>query len=214
MTGYSLIENETVSIIVPVSNLIYAGNVYLNYMQQDMRKKELILVHSNPTDDFAQWVFLSKLYPLVRVYQLNYDTSIGNCLNYCVERTIFENIAIFHEMHYYGQKYLSDSLKEMYLNSADLAGKKTYFAQYKNESHQTLVNPGFEKCFTDTVILPTFIYKQTLSKVIRFEDSNVNLDTRFCEECKDNSYRIYSTNADGLQFCCKTVLHTEIEVEK
>lgn len=202
MTAYTLIDNEAVSIIVPVSNLIYAGNVYINYMQQDLAKKELILVHNNPSDDFDQWVFLSGLYPMARIYQLDHGTSLGECLNYCADRTIFENIAVFHEMHHYGHEYLSGALNEMYLNSADIAGKKTYFAQCENESRQTLINPGFEKCFTDTVILPTFIFKQALFKDIRFKDSNENLDTQFCEECRENRKHIYSTGAGGFQFCC------------
>ena len=203
MTGYPLIDNEAVSVIVPVSSLIYAGNVFINYMQQDLGKKELILVHNNPSDDFERWIYLSGLYPLTRIYQLDYGTSLGECLNYCAERTIFENIAIFREMHHYGQEYLSGSLGEMHLNSADLAGKKTYFSQCENGSHQTLVTPGFEKCFTDMVILPTFIFKHAIYKNIRFKDSNSNLDTGFCEDCRGYGYRIYSTDTGGFRFCEK-----------
>lgn len=200
MNGFPPFKEAAVSVIVPVSGFTYAANVFMNYMQQDIGKKELILVHNNPSDDFEQWIHLSHLYPLTRVYQLNNGTSSGECLNYCIERAIFENIAIFQEMHYYEREYLTVSLREMVRNSADLAGKKTYISQGENGGLQTLVNPGYEKCFTDTVILPTFLFRQTLYKNIRFIGSNENLDTRFCEECRNKGCRVYSTESGGFQF--------------
>lgn len=202
MDNYPFINSEAVSVIIPVNSLSHAGNVFINYMQQDLGKKELILVHNNPSDDFDQWVHLSGLYPMTRVYQLDCGISPGECLNYCIERAIFENIAIFQEMHHYEREYLSASLRDMQLYSADLAGKKTYFSQCKNEDHLTLVNPGFEKCLADMVILPTFIFRQALFYSIRFNDSNADLDTKFCEDCRNSGFRIYSTGTGGFRFSC------------
>lgn len=207
MCSHLLINSEAVSVIIPVSSLTYAGNVFFNYMRQNLAKKELILIHNNPLDDFDQWIHMSASYPMTRVYQLDSGISPGECLNYCIERAIFENISIFQEMHHYAPEYLSASVKDMYLNAADLAGKKTYFSQNQKEDHPTLVNPGFEKCFADTVILPTFVFKQSLfngngSAGARFIDSNAELDTRFCEDCRNNGGRIYSTDTGGFQFRC------------
>lgn len=195
-------DSKAVSVVTPVSSLVHAPNVFINYMQQDLGKKELILVHNNPSDDFERWVQISVLYPMTRVYQLDPGVSLGESLNYCVERAIFENIAIFYEIHHYDQKYLSASLQEMLQNNAAAAGKRTYFSKGLDENHQTIINPGFEKCFTDMVILPTLIFKQEIYKHIRFINSNENLDIRFCEDCRNNGRRIYSTDSGGFEFCC------------
>lgn len=207
MCKHLLINGEAVSVIIPVSSLIHAENVFSNYMRQDMAKKELILVHNNFSDDFEQWIRMSASYPMTRVYQLDPGASLGECLNYCIERAIFENISIFQELHHYAPEYLSASVNDMYLNATDLAGKKTYFLQNEREDHLTLANPGFEKCFVDTVILPTFVFKQSLfnsarSGVIRFIESNAELDTTFCKDCRNNGCRIYSTDASGFQYRC------------
>lgn len=197
MNSYMQRDDIAASIIATVSNLIYAGNIYINYMQQDLRKKELILVHNNSSDDFEQWVFLSRLYPMVRVYQQDNGTSIGGCLNYCIERSIFENIVLFHEAHYYGPGYLSGSLREWNHTPADLFGKKTYFALQENTNRQALNNPGYENCCTDFVILPTFIFKQTLFNIVRFKDSDTNLDNQFCKDCRDKNCKIFSTDRNN-----------------
>ncbi len=207
MNSHLLMNSEAISIIVRVSSLMHAGNVFNNYMQQNLDKKELILVHNNPLEDFDQWVHSSGLYPMTRVYQLDDDKSLGECLNYCTERAIFENIAIFQEMHQYEPEYLSSSLREMYLHSAEVTGKKTYFSQCGKEEPLTLVNPGFEKSFTDRVILPTFIFRRELfdsisSKGIRFNNSNEDLDAKFCEDCRNNGCRIYSNDTAGFRYRC------------
>ena len=200
MSGFQPVYEKAVSVIVPISSITYAVNVFTNYIRQSIEKKELILVHSNASDDFEQWLHLSRLYPLTRVYRLNNGTALGECLNYCADRAIFENIAIFREMHCYEREYLAASFREMVRNSAELAGKKTYVSICDRDGSPTIFNPGYERCLTDSVILPTFLYRQALHKSIRFTGSDEGLDERFCEECRNKGYRVYSTGSDGFQF--------------
>jgi hypothetical protein len=198
-------DNNNVSIITKVSGKASAINVFRNYMLQHVEKKELILVHNGQTDDFDQWVFMSRFYPMTRVYQMNAGTSLGECLNYCIDRAIFDNVAIFDEMHLYESGYISQALDGLRSFPAQLTGKRTYYMRAEDETEDVLVNAGFESCMTDMVILPTFVFRRLLFEQIKFEHSDDDIDISFCKQCAKRNYGIYSTGAGCFKFCRNSV---------
>jgi hypothetical protein len=193
-------DNDCVSIITCASSLAFAKNVFSNYMQQDICKKELIIVHNNSRDDFEQWLDQTRLYPMVRIYQQDPGTPVGDCINYCMERSIYENIALFHEEHYYGPLYLSGCIRDLYRTQADLVGKRTYYTLAAATGQPVLHSPGYENGYTDFVILPTFLFKRTLSDTLRFDSSSAELDKTFCGKLINAGGRIFSTDHESYLF--------------
>ncbi len=193
------IENNAVSIIEFVDSLAYAKNVFQSYMLQDISKKELILVYNSSSDDFEKWLFLTKMYPMTRIYYLNSCTSLGECLNYCAERSIFENIAVFNQVGLYDFNYLQSSLKAMQTYQIQLIGKRTYYKHDEKENADIIVNPGFEGCITDYVILPSFVMRHNLFDNLRFDDINTDIDIEYCKKCRAKGYGIYSAKSEGLR---------------
>lgn len=191
--------NEAVSIIEFVDDLVYAKSIFHSYMLQNIRKKELILVYTGTSDDFEKWLSLTRVYPMTRIYQLNNGSSLGECLNYCAERSIFENIAVFSEVGLYDHYYLLSSLKAMQSNQVQLVGKRTYYRHDEKKNDDILVNPGFEDCMTDYVILPSFVIRHDLFDSLRFDDGNDDIDIEYCKKCRACGYGIYSAKVDGLR---------------
>lgn len=165
---------NAVTIITKISGLANKDNVSKNYMRQEAVKKELILVHNSEQDCFEQWLELSRLFPMVRIYRLSQGASDGECLNYCVEHSIFENIAIFSEERFYDKDYLTKSANKLNETKSDLTGMK---------------NPDPSN---DFIMLPTFVFRKTLFGDIRFTSAGLELDKCFCEECRAKGAKITS----------------------
>ena len=115
--------SQGVSIVVPFARLQNMNNIFENYMQQEISKKELIIVVNNDLDHFECWAEKSNAYPMVRVYQQNESKTLGECLNYGIHQSILTHIAIFSDAHYYGSKYLSNAFKIFYSTNISLFGK-------------------------------------------------------------------------------------------
>lgn len=113
MEGHVNMEDKGVSIIVSTSKYDFANNIFDNYKKQNFRKKELIIVVRNDDEDFFQWVYRSEEYPMTRVYQMDNSKSLNECINYGIEQSIFDYIAVFDENSHYDSDYLSKSITEL-----------------------------------------------------------------------------------------------------
>jgi hypothetical protein len=138
---------------------------------------------------------------MVRVYEMLAGMSYGECLNYCIGQSIYEYIAIFHENHFYGSGYLINSVNRLCTTGAWLLGKKTYLSSDENLNIQSLVSEGFENCFTDYVILPTFVFDSRLHKEVKFKDSNTELDLEFCMDMGEHGFTVYSSDRKDYLYC-------------
>lgn len=114
-----------ISIIVCASNYDFADRIFDNYIRQDFMKKELIIIVRNNYDDFDEWICRSGQYPMTRVYQQNESKSIEECLDYCIEQSVFDYIVIFEENHYYDAGHVLNSIQDFEQNNVN--GTKLVF---------------------------------------------------------------------------------------
>ena len=186
------VSQKGVSIIVVTDSIDYLRNIFENYQRQDVENKELIIICNRELHNFDLWIDEATNYTMVRIYQQDEGTSLGQCLSYGIERAIFEYIAIFGEKHYYGPQYLSETIRIFENIDADLIGKNAYDLHILNSEITYSVN-GKEYDYVNYVPLATFIFKTELYDRIKFINEDAGIDVQFCNEYLTNEKKIYST---------------------
>ncbi|PEZ03715.1 hypothetical protein CN326_17705 [Bacillus sp. AFS018417] len=182
-----------VSIITCTIREEYIENVFRNYEQQVWRDKELIIILNKDTMDLNKWKKKAFSYHNIRVYQLHEQATLGDCLNFGVEKSKYNHIAKFDDDDYYGPYYLAHAMPEFKNTEISVLGKSSYYVYFKNKKALMLVS-NTEKAFTDSVAGATLIFKKEVFKKVQFEKVNRAEDYFFIDSCKKNGFKIYSTD--------------------
>ncbi|WP_440604047.1 glycosyltransferase [Bacillus sp. GB_SG_008] len=182
-----------VSIITCTIREEYIENVFRNYEQQVWRDKELIIILNKDTMDLNKWKKKAVSYHNIRVYQLHEQATLGDCLNFGVEKSKYNHIAKFDDDDYYGPYYLAHAMHEFKNTEISVLGKSSYYVYFKNKKALMLVS-NTEKAFTDSVAGATLIFKKEVFKKVQFEKVNRAEDYFFIDSCKKNGFKIYSTD--------------------
>ncbi|MDP7981290.1 glycosyltransferase [Bacillus sp. WLY-B-L8] len=182
-----------VSVITCTIREEYIENVFKNYEQQLWKDKELIIILNKDTMNLSKWKKKAEDYHNVSVFQLHEQATLGDCLNFGVEKSKYDYIAKFDDDDYYGPYYLAHAMPEF--NNKDIAilGKSSYYVYFNNKKALMLVS-NTEKAFTDSVAGATLIFKKDVFKKIQFEKVNRAEDYFFIDTCKRNGFKVYSTD--------------------
>ena len=197
-----------VSIITSTNRLNYMRNIYSNYLNQSYKNKELIIILNNNYLNMDKWKVNSKSYDNVRIYQLSYKVSLGDCLNYAVEKSNYDIIAKFDDDDIYHCDYLTDSLKSFTYTDADIVGKSTVYIYFEENNTLALLNPNNENRYLERVHGATLIVNKYVFGKIKFQNINIGEDIKFCKDCKKNGYKIYSTNKNYYVYIRHSNNHT------
>ena len=181
-----------VSIITCTIRKEFMNNLFTNYKQQVWKEKELIIILNKDELDLKKWRKKAAKYPNVRVYQLHEKATLGDCLNFGIEKANYDFIAKFDDDDYYGPYYLSNSMGAFQNKDISILGKSSYYVYFKNKRALMLIQ-NKENSFDETVAGATFIFRKEVYQKVQFEKRSRAEDYFFIEECKKSGYKIYAT---------------------
>jgi len=195
--SYKNIENIEplgVTIITPTNREENFDNLLQNYLRQDYKEKELIIILNKDSMNLASMKMRIKEYENISIFQLNESTSLGECLNYAADQGKYPYISRFDDDDYYSTNYLKNSMQYFMRVNTDIIGKHSYFVYFQSKKILAINRPGNENRYVKHVSGPTMIFKRKILNNIRFPHISIGEDSEFLANCIDHNYRIYSTD--------------------
>ncbi|WP_332694836.1 glycosyltransferase [Halalkalibacter lacteus] len=174
-------------------------NVFRNFLSQNIKTKELIIILNNNSMKQTKWKELSNKYENIRVFQLSEKKTLGECLNVGIQKAKYRFIAKFDDDDYYGPGYLQDALETFKLTNADVVGKAAYYAYLRSKKALILLHENAENRLTDWVAGPTWVCKKEVFKKVHFSHVNIGEDNDFYKKCKKKGFIIRSNTKEN--FC-------------
>lgn len=182
----------------------FMENIFRNYENQDLKKKELIIILNSNAMDLAKWKERAKRSKNVRVYQRSKKISLGECLNYGIQRSNYLVIAKMDDDDYYAPPYLSQQLKALRDKKAHVVCKTSVFMYFQNRQILALhlADWGVNKFVNKTggIKGSTLVMKKFVWRKVHFPHINLNEDHSFLEKIMQRKIKIYST--DKYNYVC------------
>lgn len=191
--NYEEIINSGVSVITCTNKEDDMDFIFKNYERQLYENKELIIILNSDNMNIKSWENKSKSYNNVKIFQIDEKEPLVNCLNYAVESSNSEYIAIFND-GYYAENYLVDVMNTFKYSNADIVGKCSYYAY--SENYKLLVNvlPYIENRYVKYVKFSTMVIRKKVFDSIRFSEESSRYDIEFLKNCLNEGIAIYATN--------------------
>jgi len=190
----SKISLPGVSVITCTNRPNYMEKVFSNYLRQSYVSKELVVVLNNNSLNLEEWKARAAQYLNIRVFQLDEQKSLGECLNFAIEKSYFDYIAKFDDDDYYAPAYLETSMPAFIYTDASIVGKCSIYVYFETNHTLVLLSPGHENCYVDSVRGATMLIKKEVFNKLRFQSITLGEDTQFLIDCVQNGIKIYSTN--------------------
>ncbi|WP_408010742.1 glycosyltransferase [Pseudalkalibacillus sp. A8] len=197
-----------------------------NYKRQTWKDKELIIVLNKDSLSLSEWKKQIADDPTIKVFQIDEDTTLGECLNAAVVESRYEFIAKFDDDDYYTEDYLTRSMETLEKSKARVVGKTTIYMYFEEDRTLHVFNPykfareedrKTEKQFNPKVLMGgTLLFEKSVNAIIPFQACNTGEDSKFCEDCIGHGIPIYSGTKDNYVYIRKSMdAHTwQIENKK
>lgn len=185
---------DGVTIITCTNRHYFMKNIFDNYIRQNFENKELILILNDDSLPLDKIIELANTYPNVKVFQLSQSLSLGQCLNYAVVNSSYDVIAKFDDDDYYGPNYISEAITPFYYLNIGLVGKGTTIVYFKGTDTLALRDLGSENCYVKFVNGSTMVFTKKIFDKVKFRNINIGEDVAFCNDCRKNKIKIYSTS--------------------
>ncbi len=183
-----------ISVICSTNKIGFMENIIENFISQDYEHKELIICLNYDIANLSKLLELALPYKNIQLYKLGSKKSLGECLNFCVEKSQYPIIAKFDDDDYYAPLYLSDTVKSLSLDDIGIVGKSCNFVYFVEEGLIGIKNTTLENKYVSRVSGSTLMFKKELFGKIHFRDISLGEDIKFCDDCLSMGYKIYSTN--------------------
>lgn len=162
-----------------------------NFTRQNLQEKELIII-LNKND-----MKLENLdAPNIRVFQLDEEKTLGECLNFGFRQASYEVVAKFDDDDYYSPVYLGNALRLLKDTGADVVGKAGIFVYFKKDKLLTVFRPRINALFLKNkrVFLAggTLVFKKEILEKVQFQALNSGEDIQFQKDCLDRKISLYS----------------------
>lgn len=184
---------KKVSIITPTNKLIYQQNIFSNYAQQLYPQKELIIILNNNQLQLDDWQEVAKSFEHVRIFQIDQDVTLGECLNYAIHQSDGEIVAKLDDDDYYSPNYLPDLVDCFAYTNASIVGKASQFVYFESTGQLMLCHSGAGYQYRN-VCGGTFVIKREVLNAIPFQPHNTGEDDRFIQECNQRGLAFYSAD--------------------
>lgn len=179
-------------------------NVFQNYENQVWKEKELIIILNQDDIDISTWKIRANFSQNVSVYQLQEERTLGECLNFGIEKAKYDFIAKFDDDDYYAPNYLAQSMKFFNRTDADLVGKRTVYMYFEDEKILAIHKPGRENKYVKQGLKgATLIFKKEVSKKVVFPKLNLGEDTLFIRQCVKKGFKVFSVDRNNY-VCLRT----------
>lgn len=174
------------------------NNIINNFLRQNYKKKELIIILNNNSLNLKEWKLKVKAYKNIKIFKIDEKITVGSCMNFAVKKSKYNFIANFDHDDYYGQNYLNDFMKVVKNVDAGLFGKKTQFVFFEKSNTLAIRNPNSENKYVDFIDGPTVFFKKSIFKKVKYIDSDM-ADLQLSYDCTKANIKIYSINKEN--FC-------------
>jgi cellulose synthase/poly-beta-1,6-N-acetylglucosamine synthase-like glycosyltransferase len=170
------------------------SNIIDNYTNQLFQDKELIIILNQDEMDIN--LIKGKIGSIkgVTIYQLPQDYTLGECLNYGIEKAKYDVIAKFDDDDYYGPEYLKEAMNALKKTNANIVGKEEFFVFLKSNNTLLLRGHGLSNKYVKHVSGATLVFEKSIIDKIKFPNLTLGEDTEFQKKCIKYGYRIYSTS--------------------
>jgi spore maturation protein CgeB len=196
----------SVSIITYTDKENSINLIFENYKRQCYENKELIIL-LNDSMNLGAWQNKGKCYKNVSIFQLDMKTSLDEYLNYFIERSSSDYIAIFNANDYYGTNYLLDSLNAFKYTNADMVGKYSYYSYFEYSRLLLVIYPYNENKYMKFIATGSMIFKRALIDKVKFLDKSNAVLTTFLKNCIEKDISIYSID----RFNYIRIIHTSLK---
>lgn len=170
------------------------NNIIENYTNQLLKDKELIIILNNDKMDINLIKGKIGATQRVSIYQLPQDCTLGECLNYGIEKASYDYIAKFDDDDYYGPEYLVESMNALQKTNANIVGKEEFFVFLKSMNALLLRGRGLSNRYVNHVGGATLVFEKLITDKVKFPKLVLGEDTEFQKNCINYGYRIYSTS--------------------
>lgn len=183
-----------VSVITVTNRSFSLENILHNYLTQNYKAKELIIIINNNSIDINEWIELSSFRNDIKIFKIDDKKSLGECLNFAIEKSSHPYISKFDDDDYYGPNYLVDAMNAFKYTDAGVVGKYTVYAYMEGTNELILRYPEHENRYMDYVAGSTLTFKKEIYNKVKFRHQNKSEDTLFLKDCITFGYKIYSSD--------------------
>lgn len=205
---YQAAGPEPVSIVACTNKQDFMKNIFENYERQLYADKELIIVLNNGSLVYEEWVEKAGHYENVRVFRIDEEKTLGECLNFAVEQANGSIIAKFDDDDYYAPHYIGDMIHCFSYTDAAVVGKYSYYCCIREPGILALRFPGLENRYSDFLSGSTMVAKKDVFNKVKFKSRPSGTDTLFYRDCVGNGIKLYSS--DRFNYLCMRYPDTEL----
>lgn len=183
-----------VSIIACTNKPNYIDNIFVNYERSNYPVKELLLIINNNKISLKDCNLKATNFNNVKIFQLDETCTLGECLNYGVEKSKYDYISKMDDDDYYGPNYLEDTMNVFKYTDAKVTGKLTYFVYFEDKNTLGIMCNNWEYKYVLSVAGGTITAKKDVFDRVKFGNVSFGEDKLFLEACHKLGYRIFSSN--------------------
>jgi glycosyltransferase involved in cell wall biosynthesis len=185
-----------VSLIACTIRTNMMNNIFENFSRQKWKEKELIIILNNDKMEIEKWKEKALGYENVTVYQLPQKQTLGNCLNFGIEKAKYDIVAKFDDDDYYSPYYLTEAMEIFNNTNAQLVGKGKSFMYFERQKLLTIRRLGTEnKAGKSSLKGGTLIFKKEIYPKIKFPSrTGAGTDSAFVGMCIRRKIKIHTTS--------------------
>lgn len=192
---YQQEESPGVSVITITNGFDNAEQILDNFLRQNYLKEELIIIlNTNNINLITNWEERCQQYDNIKIFKLAEQISLGNCLNFGVEKAGFPYIAKFDENSYYGPNFLIDLACAFDYSEAEIVGKCTYYSYMEGSEKLVLRGANMENRYVKYLHGSAMLIKKEVFDRVKYINKSSGIDIVFLKQCFKNGIKIYSTN--------------------
>lgn len=171
-------------------------NIFNNFNRQLWEEIELIIILNNDNMNRTMWEEKAGGYNHVSVYQLPQERTLGECLNFGIEKAKFDIVAKLDDDDYYSEYYLNEAIEIFNSTNAQLVGKGKSFMYFEKQKLLTIRKLGSEnKAGKSSLKGGSLIFRKEIFPKVRFPSLNrAGTDSVFVKKCKRQNIRIHTSS--------------------
>lgn len=187
-----------ISVITCTKREGFLEKIFYNFLSQKINPKELVIILHGENIAINPWLNKAAMHKNITVFSLSQDVSLGDCLNFAIEKCRYDYIAKFDDDDYYSPYYLLEVMKEVNIKNKTIFGKASIFIYFLYSNTLSLYNLGLENQYLQKknkfLTGSTLVFPKVIGKEVKFPSLNLGEDIAFQKKCLEMGYSLYSTS--------------------
>ncbi|MTI48992.1 glycosyltransferase [Sporosalibacterium faouarense] len=194
------ILNQGISIITSTIRDNCMDNIFNNYESQTHYPRELIIILNKNSMNLNKWQKKAQKYNNVSIYKIDENKTLGECLNFAVNKAKFNYITKFDDDNYYSPNFVKRLMLSFTWSEAQIVGKLSYYIYFEGSNTLALTNPKKENKYVHMLSGSALIIKREVFSKVKFPHTNLGEDTKFLQDCLKKGFSLYSS--DRFNYVC------------